>query len=62
MKKNQVLVNGAARKELQNYWEKNYEHNMNKLILHVAKALAQDLIYITGINELDKIKYRGALN
>ena len=60
--KNQVLVNGSARKELQDYWGKNYEIHMNNLIPHIAKALAQDLIYITGINEFDFVKYREALN
>ena len=60
--KNQVLVNNSAKKELQHYWGKNYENHMNKLIPKIAKALAQDLIYITGINEYDKVKYRAAIN
>ena len=53
---------GIKQKELRNYWGKNYEHHMNKLIPHIAQALAQDLIYITGIKELNEIEYRRSLN
>ena len=59
---NQVLVNDSARKELQDYWGNNYENHINKLIPQIAKALAQDLIYITGIKEFDEIEYRRTLN
>ena len=60
--KNQVLVNNSARKELQNYWGKNYQDNMKQLIPHIAEALAQDLIYITGIKEFGWLKDFGVLN
>lgn len=60
--KNQVLVNKIARKELQNYWGKSYENNFNKLIPQIARALDQDLIYITGIIESNSIEYLRTLN
>ena len=59
---NKVLVNKYARKELQNYLGKSYEDNINKLIPKIAKALDQDLIYITGIKESNSIEYLRTLN
>lgn len=59
---NQVLVNKLARNELQNYWGKSYEDNINKLIPQIAKALDQDLIYLTGLKEYNSIEYLRTLN
>jgi len=59
---NQVLVNKLARQELQNYWGKSYENNFDKLIPQIAKALDQDLIYITGIIESNSLEYLRTLN
>lgn len=48
-----VLVNEAARAKLSEFWQTNYSTNMERLIPIMAKELADDTLYVTGVKIID---------
>lgn len=57
-----VLVNEVARAKLSEFWQHNYRINMEKLIPMMAKELADDTLYVTGVKSLteSELKEYGA--
>jgi hypothetical protein len=49
-----VLVNEVARAKLSEFWQLNYRTNMEKLIPMMAKQLADDILYVTGVKVADR--------
>ncbi len=49
-----VLVNEVARSKLSEFWQHNYKTNIKKLIPMMAKELADDTLYITGVKVVDR--------
>lgn len=48
-----VLVNEVARAKLSEFWQLNYKTNMEQLIPMMAKQLADDILYVTGVKIAD---------
>jgi len=44
-----LLINEVARAKLSEFWQRNYRTNMEKLIPMMAKELADDTLYVTGV-------------
>lgn len=49
-----VLVNEVARAKLSEFWQLNYKTNMEQLIPVMAKELADDILYVTGVKVTDR--------
>jgi hypothetical protein len=54
-----VLVNEVARAKLSEFWQHNYKTNMKKLIPMMAKELADDTLYVTGVKVVDQKRTKG---
>ena len=48
-----VLVNETARAKLSEFWQHNYSLNLERLIPIMAKELAEDTLYVTGVKTVD---------
>lgn len=49
-----VLMNEVARAKLAELWQRNYSINMERLIPVMAKELADDTLYVTGVKIVDR--------
>ncbi|OLP15375.1 hypothetical protein BST81_26680 [Leptolyngbya sp. 'hensonii'] len=49
-----VLVNEAARAKLSEFWQRNYRTNIEKLLPMMAKELADDTLYVTGVKTINQ--------
>jgi len=49
-----VLINEVARAKLSEFWQRNYRTNMEKLIPMMAKELADDTLYVTGVKTVNR--------